>query len=95
MPFRDEGDIAIAYLSLSICPLEKGPSTTNGHLCAIGYFRKLRSGQNPLLSMNRLQLMINGMKRANGPTARKLPTAVEDLRSLKGLLDLNDIYQRI
>ena len=95
LTLREEEDSVMAYTVLSLGPLAKNPSTVNGHLGAIGYFHKLRSGVNPLAEMNRLQLLIKGMMRSKGPTARKLPTSVEDLRTLRGLLDLKDTDQMI
>ena len=38
--------------------------------------------------MPRAMLMVRGLKRAKGPTQRKLPISVEDLGTLKGTMDL-------
>ena len=96
LSFRgEEEESVMAYLSLPLGPLEKDPSTTNGHLRAKGYSHRLRCGSKPLTETNRLQLMIKGMMRNKGPTDSKLPTAVGDLRTLNGLLDLNDINQHL
>ena len=92
---REEEAIVLAYLALYLAPMGGNRSTANGHRCAIGHFRKLRGGSNSLTSMPRLLLMQKGMIMPKGHTARKLPTAVEDLRTFKGLLYLNDASRRI
>ena len=63
------------------------------HLSAIGFFHRIKIGVNPLSGMARVQLMLKGLKRASGPTNRKLPFSVEDLRALKGLLNLKEADQ--
>ena len=63
LSFVDEEASVMAYLSLSLGPLGKDPSTMNGHLCAVGYFHRLRFGSDPLTDMNRLQLTIKGTMR--------------------------------
>ena len=63
------------------------------HLSAIGFFHRIKYGPNPLNRMSRVQLMLKGLKREKGPTNRKLPITVEDLRALKGLLNLKDSDQ--
>ena len=91
--FTEEEDSALSYVALSVGPLVKEVSTMVTHLSAIGFFHRVRIGVNPLSQMSRVQLMLKGLKRASGPTNRKLSFAIEDLRALKGLLNLNDADQ--
>ena len=66
-----------------------------GHLKAIGYFHRVRTGKHPIADIPRVMLMVRGLRRANGPTQRNLPATVEDLGTLKGLLDLGQVGQQI
>ena len=86
----EEEDSVLSYVALSVGPLGKEVSTMVTHLSAIGFFHRIKYGTNPLNHMSRVQLMLKGLKRAQGPTKRKLPITVEDLRALKGLLNLSD-----
>ena len=45
--------------------------------------------------MPRVSLMIRGMRRAKGPTQRKLPISIEDRTTLHGMMDHIDIDQQI
>ena len=45
--------------------------------------------------MSRAELTLNGLKRANVPANRKLPLPLDDFRSLKGMLNLNEVDQLI
>ena len=86
----EEEDSVLSYVALSVGPLGKEVSTMVTHLSAIGFFHRIKYGPNPLNRMSRVQLMLKGLKREKGPTNRKLPITVEDLRALKGLLNLKD-----
>ena len=66
----DEEDSVLSYLALSVGPLGKDIATVVGHLNALSYFRRARSGFNPISHMPRVSLMIRGLRRANGPTQR-------------------------
>ena len=92
---EQEEDNIMGYVALSVGPLSKAMSTVATHLSGIGYCLRLRSGENPLLSMPRLQLMLKGMYRERGATVRKLPFMLDDLRSLKEVLELGIIDQQI
>ena len=66
-----------------------------GHLNAIGYYHRVKIGYNPVLAMPRVSLMVRGLRRAKGPTQRKLPISLEDLREVKNMMDLAQIDQYI
>ena len=83
-------DSLLSYLPLSVGPLNKDMSTMITHIHGIGHLRKLRLGANPIGEMPRAQLMVRGMRRDKGPTARKLLFFVYDLKTLKNLLDLDN-----
>ena len=89
----EDEDSVLSYVALSVGPLGKEVSTMVTHLSAIGFFHRIKFGVNPLAKMARVQLMLKGLKRAGGPVNRKLPITVEDLRSLKGLLNLREADQ--
>ena len=91
--FPLEEDVALSYVALSVGPLGKEVSTMATHLSANGYFHRVKTGHNPLKEMPRVQLMMKGLRRPSGPENRKLPFSLEDIRSLKGLLNLKDVAQ--
>ena len=86
--FDEEEESALSYVALSVGPLGKEASTMATHFPAIGFFHRVKHGVNPLTHMSRVQLMLKGLKRAKGPTNRKLPITLDDIRALKGLLNL-------
>ena len=90
-----EEESVLSYIALSAGPLGKDISTVVGHLNAISYFHRVRTGQNPALLMRRVSLMIRGLRRAKGPTQRKLPISIEDLKTLSGMTDHTKIDQQI
>ena len=45
--------------------------------------------------MTRVSLMIRGLRRAKGPTKRKLPISIEDLKELSDVIDHTQIDQQI
>ena len=65
-------------------------STTATHLAAIGYAHRVRYGFNPIVSMAMAQLMIKGLIRAVGPTARNLLFTPEDLRAPEGMMHIEE-----
>ena len=91
--FALEEDSVLAYVALSVGPIGKEVSTTVTHLSAIGFFHRIRFGYNPIKDMSRVQLMLKGIRRASGHANRKLPFSAEDLRTLKGMLNLKDTDQ--
>ena len=91
--FASEEDSVLSYVALSVGPLGKEVYTMITHLSAIGYFHRVKSGGNSLVQMSRVHLTLMGSKRANGPTDRKSPFPLEDLMSLKGMLNLKDVDQ--
>ena len=91
--FMEEEDSVLSYVALSVGPLGKEVSTMVTHLSAIGFFHRVKIGFNPLSKMSMVQLMLKCLKRASGPTNRKLPFTIEDIRSLKGMLNLRDADQ--
>ena len=95
MRAQEEEDSVLPYVALSVGPLGKEVSTMITHLSAVGYFRRIKTGRNPLKDMTRVQLMLKGLRRTAGPAKRKLPCSLEDLRALKGLLNLKDPDQII
>ena len=64
-PLDKEGNenAAIAYVALNLGPMERDLGAIQNHLQAIGYFRKLRTGTNPMRTMNRLQNIMKGARR--------------------------------
>ena len=67
-----EEESVLAYLALSVGPLGKDITTVVGRLNSISYFHRVRTGVNPISLMPRVSLMIRGLRRAKGPTQRKL-----------------------
>ena len=90
---KSEEDGALAYVALSVGPLGKEVSTMVTHLSAIGHFHRIRTGPNPLTKMARVQLTIKGLRRSSGPEKRKPPFSTEDIRAIKGLLNLKELCQ--
>ena len=83
---KDENETsAIAYFTLNLGPVERDVGTVQNHLQAIGYFHRVRFGNNPLREMARLQNIMKGARREKGPCKRKLPVTAGDL---------NCIYQK-
>lgn len=91
----EEEENIMGYVALSVGPLSKAMSTVATHLSGIGYCHRLKTGGNPLLAMSMLQLMLKGMYRERVATVRKLPFMLDDLRSLKELLNLKLVDQQI
>ena len=90
----EEEESVLPYLALSVGPLGKDITTVVGHLNALSYFRRVKSGFNPISHMPRVSLMIRGLRRAKGPTQRKLPITIEDLTTLHDMIDHTDINQQ-
>ena len=90
-----EEDNVMGYVALSVGPMAKSMSTVATHLSGIGYCHRLRTGENPLLGMPRLQLMLKGMHREKGATVRELPFMLGDIRALKNILNLKLVDQQI
>ena len=77
------GNSVFSYSPLSAGPIGTAIGAMVGPLNAIGYFHRVKIGRNPLLAMPRAALMVRGLRRAKGPTRRKLPTSLEDLKVVK------------
>ena len=93
---REEEDSAMAFAALHLGPMEKDHATAQTYITAITHYHKVRSGDNPIGGMKRLQLLLKGAKRLKGPTNRKLPVTVEDLKVVYDMLDVpNNIDNRI
>ena len=93
---RPEEDSALAFVALYMWPMKKDHATVQTYTTAIPYYRKLQMGFNPLAEMKRLHLLLNGSKRTKGPTNRKLPATVEDLKVTHDMIDVkNNIDNRI
>lgn len=90
-----EEESALSYISLSVGPLGGDITTVVGRLNAGGYFHRVTIGQNPTVDMPRVMLMVRGLRRAKGPTQRKIPTTIEDRMALNGMLDLGQVGQQI
>ena len=92
--FLEKGEESVlSYLALSVGPLGKDISTVTGHLNAVGYSHRVRVGENPILEMPMVMLMVRGLRRAKCHTRRKRPITLEDLKVLKGMLDLKNSDQ--
>ena len=52
--FEKGDDRLLAYLAMSVGPLNKDMPTTITHLRGIGHFRKLQLGPNPIINMPRV-----------------------------------------
>lgn len=85
----------LSYLALSVGPLGKDITTVVGHLYAISCLRRVKSGQNPISLMPRVSLMSKDLRRPKGPTQRKFPISIEDLRTLSGMLGHTNIDHQI
>lgn len=90
-----EEDCVLNYFSLSAGHLNNDPSTVANHLKAIGHFNKIKLWRNPSSAMARAQLMVRGMMKEKGPTARKLPFLAEYFRDLKSILNMELVDQRL
>ena len=86
---RSEEDSVLAFAALHLGPLERDHATVQNYMTAISHFHKLHDGFNPLLGMKRVQLLLKGAKRVKGPTNRKLPVTVEDLKVVYELLGVD------
>ena len=83
-----EEDSLLAYLALSVGPLNRDMSTMIAHLHGIWHFHKVKMGPNPISNMPRAQLMVRGMRREKGDTASKLPFTEQDMEMLESVLGL-------
>ena len=90
-----EEESVMGYVALSVGPMAKAMSTMATHMIGIGHCRRLKTRLNPFSTMPRLHLMAKGMYRERGTAVGKLPFMLDDLRSLKELLDLKVIDQQI
>ena len=85
---KDDNESAvIAYVTINLGPMERDVGTAQRHLQAIGYYRKVRAGANPLREMNRLQNITKGARRGKGPRKRKLHVTAEDLNCIYNKID--------
>ena len=76
--------------------MEKDRATVQTYITAIANFHKVRSGDNPIAGMKRLQLLLKAAKRIKGTTNRKLPATVEDLKVVYDMMDVpSNIDNRI
>ena len=82
-------------MALSVGPLNEDMATMITHMYGVGQLHKIKLGANPISNMSRVQLMTRGVKREKVPAARKLPFPVDDLRTLKILLDQHSIDRQI
>ena len=70
---REEDDSLLAFAALQLGPMEKDHATAQTYTTAIERYRKLKRGENPLMGMKRLQLLLKGAKRVKGPQAANFP----------------------
>ena len=92
---KTDEDSARGYMTSALGPLEKGHPTATGRLGANGYYRKMQTGVHLLWGMHRVHLAIKGIRRAKGPTARKPPIAIGEMRAVMGVLDFWNMGREI
>ena len=84
----------IAYVVLNLGPMGWDIGTVQNHMRAIGYFRKMQFGANPLRDMPRLQNLMKGERREKSPPNRKLPVTTEDLNHIYNMADPDSVTLR-
>ena len=72
---------------LKLGPMERDAGTVQNHQLAVGYFRMVQGGVNPLRATRRIHNHTKGARRANGPTKRKFPVTTEDLNVIYKSID--------
>ena len=90
-----EAESFLNYLVLSLGPMNKDMRATINHFGGIAHLRKSKSALKPIAGMRRVQLMVEGMRRKKRPRCQKIPFMVDDLRSLRTLLDVSTADRRI
>ena len=82
-----EEDCLLAYLALSVVPLNNDMSTMIAHLHGIGHFHKLKLGPNPITNMPGVQLTASGEngERGQGKKVAAHCSGLGDVESVLGL----------
>ena len=89
LPGKEEENVAavIAYVAPNSGPLERDVGESQGHLQAIGYFRKVTNGANPPNDMAGLKNLMCGARCGKETEKRHPPVSADDLDRLYDTID--------